>query len=70
MLLMYNHFQRGYRIPREASARLLVLLYRAMPEPLIAGRATSMALTLFLLTSSNAIRRVYGFLTRVSRIQL
>lgn len=33
---MYNYFQRGYHIPREASARLLVLLYRAIPEPLIA----------------------------------
>lgn len=32
---------------REASACLLVLLYRAIPEPLIAERASSMALTLY-----------------------
>ena len=38
-------------ILREASAWLLVLLYRAIPEPLIAGRATSMALTLFFFTN-------------------
>ena len=36
----------SYHILREASACLLVLLRWAIPEPLIAGRATSTALTL------------------------
>ena len=38
-----------YHILREASASLLVQLYRAIPEPQNVGRATSTALTLFLL---------------------
>ena len=38
-------------ILREASACLLVLLYRAIPEPLTAERASSTALTLLLYTN-------------------
>lgn len=41
---------RGLRIPREASA-LSVQLRWAIPEPLCVGRATVMALTLFLYQS-------------------
>lgn len=45
---VYSH------ILREASASLLVQLQWAIPEPLIAGRATSTALTLFLYPITNA----------------
>lgn len=37
----------AYHILREASASLLVQLYRAIPEPQRVERAISMALTLF-----------------------
>lgn len=51
-------------ILREASAGLLVQLYRAIPEPQDVGRATSAALTLFLLTTiffvSQKILEKYG----------